>query len=69
MSQPFFFDFYLLGIIHLRFAEADEPERLNPESGKKMPEIIILPNAGHMAHWEATAEVVRGGVWVSDTTD
>jgi hypothetical protein len=27
MSQPFFFAFYLLGIIHLRFAEADEPER------------------------------------------
>jgi pimeloyl-ACP methyl ester carboxylesterase len=36
-------------------------QRLRPAAGQAAPEIIILPNAGHMAHWEATAEVVRGG--------
>lgn len=35
-------------------------QRLRPAAGQAAPEIIILPNAGHMAHWEATAEVVKG---------
>jgi len=35
-------------------------QRLCSDSGQKLPEIIIIPNAGHMAHWEATDEVVRG---------
>ena len=35
-------------------------QRLMPAAGQAAPEIIILPNAGHMAHWEATAEVVSG---------
>ena len=35
-------------------------QRLSPELGQKKPEITILPNAGHMAHWEATEAVVRG---------
>lgn len=35
-------------------------QQLSPELGQKMPEIIIIPNAGHMAHWEATDEVVKG---------
>jgi len=36
-------------------------QRLMLAAGQAAPEIIILPNAGHMAHWEATEEVVRGG--------
>lgn len=35
-------------------------QRLIPAAGQAAPEIIILPNAGHMAHWEATEVVVRG---------
>ena len=35
-------------------------QRLMPQADQAAPEIIILPNAGHMAHWEATEEVVRG---------
>ena len=35
-------------------------QRLMPQADQAAPEIIILPNAGHMAHWEATVEVVRG---------
>ena len=35
-------------------------QRLAPVEGRKKPEIVIIPNAGHMAHWEATDEVVRG---------
>lgn len=35
-------------------------QRLTPEAGQVLPEIVIIPNAGHMAHWEATKEVVKG---------
>ena len=35
-------------------------QRLRPAAGQAAPEIILLPKAGHMAHWEATAEVVSG---------
>ncbi|MFM7594541.1 MAG: alpha/beta fold hydrolase, partial [Flavobacteriales bacterium] len=35
-------------------------QRLMPQADQAAPEIIILPNAGHMAHQEATEEVVRG---------
>ena len=35
-------------------------QRLMPEADQAAPEIIILSNAGHMAHWEAKEEVVRG---------
>jgi pimeloyl-ACP methyl ester carboxylesterase len=35
-------------------------QRLRPAAGQVAPEIAIIPNAGHMAHWEATEEVVRG---------
>lgn len=35
-------------------------QRLRPAAGQAAPEIIILPNAGHMAHWEATDEVLKG---------
>jgi pimeloyl-ACP methyl ester carboxylesterase len=35
-------------------------QRLMPEADQAAAEIIILPNAGHMAHQEATEEVVRG---------
>ena len=24
-----------------------------------LPEVVIIPHAGHMAHWEATSEVQR----------
>ena len=36
-------------------------QRLTTAAGQKMPEITVITNAGHMAHWEATEEVVRGG--------
>lgn len=35
--------------------------RLTPPAEQITPELIVIPNAGHMAHWEATDEVVR---WV-----
>lgn len=35
-------------------------KRLTTAAGQKMSEIVIIPNAGHMAHWEATDEVVKG---------
>jgi pimeloyl-ACP methyl ester carboxylesterase len=35
-------------------------QRVASTAGRKKPEMVILPNAGHMAHWEATDEVVRG---------
>lgn len=35
-------------------------QRLIHKVGKAVPEIVIISNAGHMAHWEATDEVVRG---------
>lgn len=35
-------------------------QRLMFAGGQVAPEIVIIPNAGHMAHWEATAEVVKG---------
>ena len=35
-------------------------QRLAPVEGRKKPEIVIIPNAGHMAHGEATDEVVKG---------
>ena len=35
-------------------------QRLMPAADQAAPEIIILSNAGHMAHWEATEEVVKG---------
>ena len=37
-------------------------QRLLPQADQAAPEIIILPNAGHMAHREATEEVVKMGV-------
>lgn len=44
-----------------RLVSVDElHHRLMPATGQAMPEIVIIPNAGHMAHWEATDEVVRG---------
>jgi pimeloyl-ACP methyl ester carboxylesterase len=33
-------------------------QRLMPATGQAIPEIVIIPSAGHMAHWEATEEVV-----------
>ena len=36
-------------------------QRLTTVAGQKMPEITVIPSAGHMAHWEATDEVVKGG--------
>lgn len=35
-------------------------QRLIHKVGKAVPEIVIISNAGHMAHWEATDEVVKG---------
>ena len=37
-------------------------QRLIHKVGKAVPEIIIIPIAGHMAHWEATDEVLKGVV-------
>jgi len=37
-------------------------QHLRPAADQAVPEIIILPNTGHMAHWEATEEVVRGAL-------
>ena len=34
--------------------------RLTPLAKHITPELIVIPNAGHMAHWEATEEVVKG---------
>ena len=34
-------------------------QRLTPEASQVLPEIVIIPSAGHMAHWEATKEVVK----------
>lgn len=34
--------------------------RLTPPAVHITPELILIPNAGHMAHWEATDEVVKG---------
>jgi pimeloyl-ACP methyl ester carboxylesterase len=34
-------------------------QRLMPATGQAIPEIVIIPSAGHMAHWEATEEVVK----------
>lgn len=34
-------------------------QRIAPEASQVLPEIVIIPNAGHMAHWEATKEVVK----------
>jgi len=34
--------------------------RLTPPAEHITPELILIPNAGHMAHWEATDEVVKG---------
>jgi pimeloyl-ACP methyl ester carboxylesterase len=34
--------------------------RLTPPAEHITPELIVIPNAGHMAHWEATDEVVKG---------
>jgi pimeloyl-ACP methyl ester carboxylesterase len=34
--------------------------RLTPPAEHITPELILIPNAGHMAHWEATEEVVKG---------
>jgi pimeloyl-ACP methyl ester carboxylesterase len=33
--------------------------RLTPPAEQITPELIVIPNAGHMAHWEATDEVVK----------
>ena len=35
-------------------------QRLTTVAGQKMPEITVITNAGHMAHWEAMDEVVKG---------
>ncbi|MCF8269818.1 MAG: alpha/beta hydrolase, partial [Crocinitomicaceae bacterium] len=34
--------------------------RLTPPAEQITPALIVIPNAGHMAHWEATEEVVKG---------
>ena len=34
--------------------------RLTPPAEHITPALIVIPNAGHMAHWEATDEVVKG---------
>lgn len=34
--------------------------RLTPPAEHITPALIVIPNAGHMAHWEATEEVVKG---------
>ena len=34
--------------------------RLTPPAEQITPELIVIPNEGHMAHWEATEAVVRG---------
>lgn len=34
--------------------------QLTPPAEQITPALILIPNAGHMAHWEATDEVVKG---------
>ena len=35
-------------------------QRLTTAACQKMPEITVITNAGHMAHWETTEAVVKG---------
>jgi pimeloyl-ACP methyl ester carboxylesterase len=41
-----------------RLVSAEELQvRLTALNGATLPEVVIIPHAGHMAHWEATSDV------------